>query len=103
MFSFLKSWIFGGKKETNLTKMATGGSSGLSDDLIGRLAESIAAPELEKIAMNYMKIPFETIKNLKYNDRGNAVALNRSLLNLWKCMNPGDNQVQVSFKLQQHT
>ena len=52
---------------------------------------------METIAIKYMKIPFETVENLKYNDRGNAVALNRSLLNRWKCMNPGDNQVQVSL------
>ena len=75
----------------------------LSDDIIARLAESISATNMETIAINYLKIPFETVENLKYNDRGNATALNRSLLNRWKCMNPGGNQVQVSFKLYQCT
>ena len=75
----------------------------LSDDIIARLAESIAATKMETIAIKYIKIQSETVENLKYNDQGNAVALNRSLLNLWKCMNPGGNQVQVSIKLQQCT
>ena len=78
--------------------MATCGENmDLRDDLISRLAESISATNMETIAINYLKISFETVENLKYNDRGNAVALNRSLLNLWKCMYPGGNQVQVSF------
>ena len=83
--------------------MAAGGSKKLNDDLIGKLAESISVTNMETIALNYLKIQSETVENLKYNDRGNAVALNRSLLNLWKCMNPGGNQVQVSFELQQYT
>ena len=77
--------------------MATSGGMSLSDDIIATLAETITATNMETIAIKYMKIPFETVENLKYNDQGNAVALNRSLLNLWKCMNPADNQVQVSF------
>ena len=83
--------------------MAAGGSKKLSDDLIGRLAESISVTSMETIAINYLKIPFETVENIRFNHRGDAVALNRSLLNLWKCMNPGDTQVQVSFKLYQCT
>ena len=69
----------------------------LRDDLISRLAESISVTNMETIALNYMKIPFETVETLKYDHRGNATALNRSLLNLWKCMNTGGNRVQVSF------
>ena len=73
------------------------GNMSLTDDLIAKLAESIAAPKMETIAIRYLKIPSETIENDMFDLRGNATAFNRSLLNRWKCsLNPGDNQVQVS-------
>ena len=75
------------------------GNSGLTDDLIERLAESIEVTKMETIAISYFKIPSETVANIEKDKRGNSTGFNRSLLNLWKCMNPGDNQVQVSFKL----
>ena len=78
--------------------MATcGGDMDLRDDLIGRLAESISVTNMKTIAINYLKISFETVENIRSNHREDAVALNRSLLNLWRYMNPGGNQVQVSF------
>ena len=73
------------------------GNMNLSDEQMEKLAESIVATKLETIAISYLKIPSEAVANLKINHQGNATALNRSLLNLWKCMNPGGNQVQVSF------
>ena len=73
------------------------GNMNLSDEQVEKLAESIVATKMETIALKYMKIQSETVANLEIAYRRNATALNRSLLNLWKCMNPGDNQVQVSF------
>ena len=73
----------------------------LTDDLIEKLAESIVATKMETIAISYLKIPSETVMNLKISYQGNTTAFNRSLLNLWKYMNPADNQIQVSFKFKQ--
>ena len=73
------------------------GNTNLSDEQVEKLAESIVATKMETIALKYMKIQSETVANLEITYRWNAVALNRSRLNLWKCMNPGGNQVQVNF------
>ena len=71
------------------------GNIGLSDDQIEKLSQSIIVTNMETIAISYLKIQSETGANLRIESRGNATALNRSLLNLWKCMNHGKNQVQV--------
>ena len=68
----------------------------LTDDLIEKLAESIVATKMETIAISYLKIQSETVMNLKISYQSNTTAFNRSLLNLWKYMNPADNQIQVS-------
>ena len=76
--------------------MAMGGDMSLTDDLIEKIAESIVATKMETIAISYLKITSETVANIEKDKRGNSTGFNRSLINLWKCMNPGDNQVQVS-------
>ena len=76
--------------------MATGGDASLSDDLIEKLAEVIVVTNMETIAISYLKIQSETVTNLRIAHQGNTTAFNRSLFNLWKCMNYGENQVQVS-------
>ena len=76
--------------------MATGGSMSLSDDQIEKLSQSIVVTNMETIAISYMKIQSETVTNLRIAHQGNPTAFNRSLFNLWKCMNYGKNQAQVS-------
>ena len=111
MFSCLKSCICCEERITNsTTNSETGntergrntgntemvGNTELSDDVIERLAVSIVATNMETIAISYMKIQSETLDNLKITHRGNTTAFNRAVLTIWKCMNPRDNQVQVS-------
>ena len=69
--------------------MATGGSMNLSDDLIEKLSQSIVVTNMETIAISYLKIQSETVTNLKTTHQGNTTTFNRSLFNLWKCMNYG--------------
>ena len=76
--------------------MATGGSMDLSDDLIEKLSQTIVVTKMETIAISYLNIQSETVANLRIAHQGNPTAFNRSLLNLWKYMNPGIDQVQVS-------
>ena len=78
--------------------MATGGDMYLTDELIERLAQKIVTTDMETIAISYLKIQSETVTNLNIAHRRNPTAFNRSILNLWKYMNPGDNQIQVSFQ-----
>ena len=76
--------------------MATGGNVSLSDDLIEKLAQVIVVTKMETIAISYLRIQSETVINLRIAHQGNPIAFNRSLLNLWKYMNPGMDQAQVS-------
>ena len=76
--------------------MATGGNTDLNDDLTERLAGAIEVTKMETIAISYLKIKSETVSYLRVAHQGNPTAFNRSLLNLWKYMNPGTDQVQVS-------
>ena len=76
--------------------MATGGSMSLSEDQIEKLSQAIVVTKMETIAISYLKIQSETVTNLRIAHQGNTTAFNRSLFNLWKCMNYGENQVQVS-------
>ena len=69
----------------------------LNDNLIEKLAQNIVATKMETIAISHLKIQSETVANLKITHQGNATGFNRAVLTIWKCMNPGDNQVKVSF------
>ena len=75
----------------------------LSDDLIEKLSKSIVVTKMQTIAISYLKIQSEAVANLRIAHQGNTTAFNRSLLSIWKYINPGENQVQVSFKLQRYT
>ena len=79
--------------------MATGGDTALGDDLIERLAQVIDTTKMETIAINYFKIPSVTLKNERFDNQGNAMAFNRSMLTKLRNRNPGGNQIQVSLKL----
>ena len=99
MASFLKSCICCDKKGPNSTEMDMDKTSELSDDQIEKLANSIIATKMETIAISYLKIQAETVANLKIEHRGNTTAFNRAVLTIWKCMNRGENQVQVSYNV----
>ena len=80
--------------------MATGERMSLTADLIEKISQAIMVTKMETIAIRYLKIPSETIANLEIAHQGNPTAFNRAVLTIWKCMNPGTDQVQVSFKPQ---
>ena len=75
------------------------GNMALTDDLVERLSQVIVTRNMETIAISYLKIKSETVTNLKIAHPGNPTEFNRSILNLWKCMNPGDNQAEVILYL----
>ena len=79
--------------------MATGGSMNLSDDQIEKLSQSIVVTKMETIAISYLNIQSTAVANLRIAHQGNPTAFNRALLTIWKCMNPGMDQVQVSINL----
>ena len=80
--------------------MATGGRMSLSDDQIEKLSQAIVVTKMETIAISYLKIQSETVENLRIAHQGNPTAFNRAVLTIWKCMNPGMEQVQVSYNFQ---
>ena len=83
------------KDET--TKTITNNDMSLSDDQLERLSQVTVATKMETIAISHLKIQSETVANLKITHQGNTTGFNRAVLTIWKCMNPGDNQAQVSF------
>ena len=83
------------KDET--TKTTTNNDMSLSDDQLERLSQVTVATKMETIAIGHLKIQSETVANLKITHQGNTTGFNRAVLTVWKCMNPGDNQAQVSF------
>ena len=64
-----------------------------------RLARAISSPDMESIALGYLNTEEETVKNLRYEHRGNAEAFNRDILMRWAYQNPGSDQVQVKIFL----
>ena len=76
--------------------MATGGDNQLTNNQIVRLARAISSRDMESIALGYLDIEEETIKNLRDVRRDNVEAFNRDIIRHWMHKNPLD-QVQVCF------
>ena len=72
------------------------GQINLKDTQIEDLSKVIATKHMTTIAIKYLGLPYETVENLKRDNKDNSVAFNRDLLILWRNKNPGTNQVQVS-------
>ena len=72
---------------------------GLSDDQIEKLSQSIIVTNMETIAISYLNIQSAAVANLRIAHQLNPTAFNRSLLTIWKCMNTGMDQIQVSFNV----
>ena len=63
------------------SEMATGGASEqLTHRQIVRLATAISDHNMAAIAEGYMDISDETIKNVKYENKGNPEAFNREII-----------------------
>ena len=75
--------------------MATGGEGQLTKNQIVRLGRAISSRDMESIALGYLDIEEETIKNFRDARRDNLEAFNRDIIRHWICENPEPNQVQV--------
>ena len=77
--------------------MATTPEGQLTNNQIVRLAAAISGRDMESIALGYLEIEEETIKNFKDARRDNMEAFNRDLIRLWANKNCRTNQCQVSY------
>ena len=77
--------------------MATGGEGQLTNNQIVRLAAAISSRDMESIALGYLDIEEETIKNFKDARRDNLEAFNRDIIQHWVCKNPEPNQAEVQL------
>ena len=66
----------------------------LTKSQIVRLGHAISCQNMESIALLYLDFEDETIKNIKSENRDNAEAFNREVINRWKNKN-AKNQVKV--------
>ena len=71
----------------------------LTNNQIVRSAAAVSSRDMESIALGYLDIEDETIKNVKYENKDNAEAFNRGIIRRWACQNPGDKQTQVNQHL----
>ena len=78
------------------SKMATGGDLSLTDSEIEALAREMEARKMESIAISGLGLTVETVNNLKVKRQGDYMGFNRDVLVLWRNMNQGIDQAQVS-------
>ena len=76
--------------------MATGGDASETNKDIVRLAEAISAKNVESIALRYMGIEWETLENLKTENKDDAKGFSRDVIRVWCNMNSGPDQIKVS-------
>ena len=76
--------------------MATRYEGQLTNNQIVRLARAISGRDMESIALGYLGIEEETIKNFRDARRDNIEAFNRDIIQHWGYKNPEPNQMQVS-------
>ena len=69
----------------------------LADRKIEDLAQIIVSKHMATIAIKYLRLPQETVENLRSIRQNDYVAFNRDLIVLWRNKNPGINQIQVLF------
>ena len=83
--------------------MATGRDCVVTNEDIVRLAEAISAKNMEAIAMKYMGIDWETLENLRRENKEDAQAFSRGVIRKWCYMNSGPDQVKVSHNIKDDT
>ena len=60
-----------------------------------KLAAKISKSSMKSIALGYLDLDEETIKNLEEENKNDAEALNQEILKQWEYGNPGHNKVTV--------
>ena len=64
------------------------------------LARVISSRDMDSLALGYLGIEEETIKNFKYEKRDDTEAFNRSIIRRWAYKNSGPQQRQVNSAMQ---
>ena len=64
---------------------------------IVRLAAVISVQKMAAIAEGYMDICDETIKNIKFENKDDAEAVNREIIKYWLKNKSDENQILVSI------
>ena len=70
----------------------------LSTRHIAQLAPVISDTDMETIALGYLGVKEEMVKQLRQENKDQSEAFNRAVLTKWKNMNPGKDQVKVGEK-----
>ena len=70
----------------------------LSTRHIARLAPVISDTDMETMALGYLGIKEEMVKQLRQENKDQSEAFNRAVLTKWKNMNSGNDQVKVGEK-----
>ena len=68
----------------------------LTDSQVEDLAQVIVSKHMATIAIKYLGLSHEMVKNLKLIRQGDYIGFNRDILVLWRNKNQGIDQVQVS-------
>ena len=76
--------------------MATRQGGSITDKDTARLAEAISAKNMEVIAMKYIGIEWETLENLKRENKDDAQAFSRDVMRKWFYMKSGPDEIKVS-------
>ena len=76
--------------------MATGGDVTLTSGDIQGLSEIITDKNMATIAIKYLGIEYETVENLRSQNRGDITGFKRDVLVMWR--NKTRGTAQVSFK-----
>ena len=64
---------------------------------IERLASNVFARDMESLALGYLDLSEETVKSLRYENRGDREAFKRDILRKWANKNSGPDQVKVTL------
>ena len=76
--------------------MAMKGNPKLTNRQRVRLGRSITKPKMKSIALGYLDLDKETIKNIESENQDDAESFNRDVIEKWENKNSGGNQIKVS-------
>ena len=76
--------------------MAAKGNVKLTNRQRVRLGRSITKPNMKSIALGYLDLEKETIKNIESENQDDAESFNRDVIEKWEYKNSDGDQVKVS-------